>query len=463
MTIKQFQGGTAPLVDDDGAGGHVPLAMATAVRHDVDAAEVPNGQSSPLHTDAGGRLKVAAQPGDYPATVGAITTSTASNPASRVAIDVSRASNLAISMAAASLAGHNANFEYSNNSTNGVDGNWYQVQAVRSNANTVETSTGVLAATPVYGWELSVNAYKWFRVQAIVHTGGTATYTLQPGGYATEPIPAGQPGGTQTVAGAVNQGTAAAPGTGGAGAWPVRSAAHRTVDVALAALTAVGQTLSTSIDVSGNVGAHAITVDVTAKGGTNPRLFCRLQGSFDNTNWLNIYDSAVLTTEVAANKLAGHCPLIPIEFPWIRYARDLRGTSPSVTNSVTRMTRPGVEGVRQRRLNDRVLSLTAIAGTTSTEWLYVAGCNRLQLSSSAIASMTTAAGLKVQVCEADPGNNASWVDLPGATLTLSAGARTLSPIFEIASTMRFARRAVVTPGVAITADTYELAMLAWEV
>lgn len=116
-----------------------------------------------------------------------------------VAIDVTRASNVAISMVATGLAGHNAVFEYSHNSTDGVDGNWYAVQAIRSNANTVETGTGVLAGTPVYGWELSVNAYRWFRVRAAAHTGGTAAYTLQPAGFATEPIPAAQVTPTQPV------------------------------------------------------------------------------------------------------------------------------------------------------------------------------------------------------------------------------------------------------------------------
>ena len=123
--------------------------------------------------------------------------------AQTVPIKVERASNLTISMVATTLSGHNATFEYSNNSTNGTDGNWYAVQVVRSNSNTVETFTGALAATPVYGWEASVNAYKWFRVRATAHTSGTAAYILQPGSYATEPIPAIQVTGTQPVSGTV--------------------------------------------------------------------------------------------------------------------------------------------------------------------------------------------------------------------------------------------------------------------
>lgn len=167
-------------------------------RRDTDSTMVADGDYSGLNMDETGRLKVATQPGSIPALVQAITAN-----AQTVPINVERASNITISMVGTSLVGHNATFEYSNNSTNGTDGNWYVIQVVRSNANTVETATGVLAATPVYGWEASVNAYKWFRVRATAHTSGTATYTILPGSYATEPIPAVQVTGTQSVSGTV--------------------------------------------------------------------------------------------------------------------------------------------------------------------------------------------------------------------------------------------------------------------
>jgi hypothetical protein len=177
----------------------VPVSIAAIKRKDADTADVNNGEPSGLQTDEAGRLKVAAQPASYSTVAGNITNATLNNPASYLALNVERISNLVISMAASGLGGHNATFEYSNNSTDGANGNWYQVQVVRTNANTIETTTGVLAATPVYGWELSVNAYKWFRVRATAHTSGTAAYTIQPGSYATEPIPAAQLTGTQPV------------------------------------------------------------------------------------------------------------------------------------------------------------------------------------------------------------------------------------------------------------------------
>ena len=187
-----------------------PGVLLLAKRRDSDSTSVSaDGDYTTLNMDEAGRLKVSTQPG----TTAAVTANITAN-AQTVPIKVERASNLTVTMVATTLVGHNATFEYSNNSTNGTDGNWYGVQVVRSNANTVETVTGVLAATPVYGWEASVNGYKWFRVRATAHTSGTASYILQPGAYATEPIPAAQVTATQPVsvtAGTVNPVVPATP------------------------------------------------------------------------------------------------------------------------------------------------------------------------------------------------------------------------------------------------------------
>lgn len=187
--------GSHDAVAVDGRQGMVMLAK----RRDSDgAAMVADGDLAFLSVDEQQRLKVSTQPASYVVGLGSITAN-----AQTVVLNVERASNVTINMVATTLVGHNATFEYSHNSTNGSDGNWYGVQAVRSNANTVETATGVLAATPAYGWELSVNAYKWVRVRATAHTSGTAAYVITPGAYATEPIPAVQVTGTQPVSGTV--------------------------------------------------------------------------------------------------------------------------------------------------------------------------------------------------------------------------------------------------------------------
>lgn len=132
------------------------------------------------------RIKVASSPTIYEVLKQNITANAQTFP-----IDVTTVSNIMVHCRVnPSVAGHNSTFEGSLNSTNGVDGNWFTVQAVRSNANTIETSSGVLAATPTYCWELSVNALKWFRIRTTAHTSGTMEWLIQRGSYATEPIPA---------------------------------------------------------------------------------------------------------------------------------------------------------------------------------------------------------------------------------------------------------------------------------
>ena len=181
----------APFVD--GATGQVMLAK----RRDSDSTTVADGDLNTLNMDEEGRLKVASKPASYAATVGNVTSAT-----STVVVNTERFSNLMIHCAG-TFAGVNCTFEGSLNSTNGTDGNWFAVQAIRSSANTIETTTGVLAAAPAYAWELSVNALRYFRIRATAWTSGTQVWTLIPGTYATEPIPGAQISGTQPVSGTV--------------------------------------------------------------------------------------------------------------------------------------------------------------------------------------------------------------------------------------------------------------------
>ena len=166
-------------------------------RRDTDTSQVADSQYTTINCDEEGRIKVASKPASYPGTVGNVTSAT-----STVVINCERFSNLMIHCAG-TFTGTNCTFEGSLNSTNGTGGNWFTVQAIRSNANTIETTTGVLAAAPAYAWELSVNALKYFRIRATAWTSGTQVWTMSPGTYATEPIPGAQASATQAVSGTV--------------------------------------------------------------------------------------------------------------------------------------------------------------------------------------------------------------------------------------------------------------------
>lgn len=181
----------APFVD--GSPGQLMLGK----RRDSDTTVVADGDLNTFNMDEEGRLKVASKPASYAPTTGNITAN-----GQTIFVNVERFSNLMIHCTG-TFSTVNVTFEGSLNSTNGTDGNWFLVQAIRSSANTIETATGNLSAAPTYAWELSVNALKYFRVRATAWTSGTQVWTMIPGTYATEPIPGAQVSATQPVSGTV--------------------------------------------------------------------------------------------------------------------------------------------------------------------------------------------------------------------------------------------------------------------
>lgn len=168
------------LEDDPSANGDAGIPIL-GVRQDSDISPVStDGDYHQLLFNNVGRLKVASMPGDYSATTGNITANGQS-----VTCDVGKASNVML-YCTGTFSTINCTFEGS------IDGGttWFGVQAVRTNANTVETTTGNLSAAPAYAWEMSVNALTNVRVRSTAFTSGTQSWRILPGAYATEPIPA---------------------------------------------------------------------------------------------------------------------------------------------------------------------------------------------------------------------------------------------------------------------------------
>lgn len=202
-----------------------PGVLILGIRNDSDTPTANDGDYTAIKIDEVGRVKVAAQPASYALVSGSITAN-----GQTVFCECSRGSNIMAHMVATSLVGHNVTFEGSIDSTNGTDGAWFIIQAVRTNANTIETATGTLAATPTYGWELSVNGLKYVRVRATAHTSGTALWKFQKAPYATEPIPAAQVSSTQAVSGSITNIPSASQGA---------STLHRLLSAATTNLTSV--------------------------------------------------------------------------------------------------------------------------------------------------------------------------------------------------------------------------------
>ncbi len=188
----------APFVD--GSPGQLILGK----RRDSDSTSVADGDLNTFNMDEEGRLKVASKPASYPDITGDITAiqATIGTPVAggTVSGDVSRASNV-MAFCTGTFSTVNCTFEGSLEATG--DTNWFGIQAVRSNANTIETATGNLSAQPAYGWEMSVNALRRVRVRCTARTSGTQSWRFVQGTYATEPIPAAQVSATQPVSGTV--------------------------------------------------------------------------------------------------------------------------------------------------------------------------------------------------------------------------------------------------------------------
>lgn len=182
-------------------------AVLFGIRRDADTSTIADGGLAGLALDEEGRLKTATKTASFGVTTGVLTAA-----GSILAVDVRRASNVVFHVkntgTAAMAAGQFA-FEASIDSTDGTNGTWFAIQAVRSNANTIEVASGVVSlaigAGALYSWESSVNAYQFMRIRCtnVVTTNAAATWTVQRGTYATEPIPAAQVSTTQTISGTV--------------------------------------------------------------------------------------------------------------------------------------------------------------------------------------------------------------------------------------------------------------------
>ena len=185
--------------------------MLLGLRSDNDTATANDGDYTAIKLDEQGRMKVSSKPASFADITGSVTATQATigTPVAGATVigDVSRASNVMM-FCTGTFSTVNVSFEGSLEATGEL---WFGIQAVRSNANTIETATGNLSIQPIYAWELSVNALSRVRVRCTARTSGTQNWLFKLGTYATEPIPAAQVSATQPISGSVTvSGTATA-------------------------------------------------------------------------------------------------------------------------------------------------------------------------------------------------------------------------------------------------------------
>ncbi len=257
------------------------------------AADTPttdaDGDYTILKLDEEGRLKVSSKPASYPDITGDITAvqATIGTPVvgGTVSGDVSRASNI-MAFCTGTFSAVNCTFEGSLEATG--ETNWFAIQAVRSNANTIETTTGSLSAQPAYAWEMSVNALKRVRVRCTARTSGTQSWRFVQGTYATEPIPAAQVSASQPVAATAVASTVRMGFVAGAGIWYDDSA---TALLANATFTGTSRdaTVTATATAFANAATYAQEVRVAAESDQSGTLW--LEISRDGTNWRRIRSS----------------------------------------------------------------------------------------------------------------------------------------------------------------------------
>ena len=202
-----------------------------------------------------GRLPTVTTPAAVAAVTGNITAV-----AGTLAADVASASNVTMYVTG-TFAGHNCTFEAS------IDGGttWFGVQAVRTNANTIEATTGVLGAAPAYAWKLSVNSFTNVRVRATAHTSGTAAWRIQPSSMATEPGPAVPVHGV-TQSGTWNIGTVTTVTAAAATTTPANGTSYNAVSTASTNATSVKASAGNLFEITAsNVTATATFVKLYNK------------------------------------------------------------------------------------------------------------------------------------------------------------------------------------------------------
>lgn len=297
-----------------------------------------DGDYTLLKIDEEGRLKVATKPASYADITGDITAvqATIGTPVAggTVSGDVSRASNV-MALCSGTFSTVNCTFEGSLEATG--DTNWFGVQAVRTNANTIETTTGNLSAQPAYAWELSVNALSRLRVRATARTSGTQSWRFKLGTYATEPIPAAQVSATQPVSGTVTA-TVGTSITGGT-ISPL-TVAGLTIETSTARTTTANGTTITNASGRGAM----FYINVSAASGTTPTLVVQLQVQDPvSTSWIDVTGAATATITTTGLSMLTVCPGIseaantkvsqglPRVF---RFRWTIGGTTPSFTFSI---------------------------------------------------------------------------------------------------------------------------------
>jgi hypothetical protein len=254
-TLLQNISDSTKLEDSPSASGDRLMSVG-GVRLDADTSPVSaDGDYHSLVFNSTGRVKVSAKPAATSATTGTITTST-----SVVPMECARETGATLTLTG-TFTGVNITFEFSLDSTNGTDGSWFGLLGTRTNAETIELVSGVVATGLVYGWQFGLPAgTTYIRARATAFTSGTANVTWKPGAFAYDPVARVSTlgTGTATVGSIASIGTSVTPGTAAANLGKAEDAVATSGDTGVFALAVRRDTLTTGSSATGDYNEFAV-------------------------------------------------------------------------------------------------------------------------------------------------------------------------------------------------------------
>jgi hypothetical protein len=328
-------------------------------------------------------------------------------------------------------AGGTVEFQHSSDNST-----WVSLPVFRADAVSPTPVTGAISAT------ISSNVFhfpikqRYIRLNVTATLSGSPRANLRLSQESWAPIVpavvqsvAGNLNGTMSIAAGQTLGTVTTVTTV-SGVTSAALAATAFSDIASAAIT----TSQTSGNiVTTNQQNFAFQVSVSAISGLNAAMDVIVQETFDGTTYYDIYHFPRIT---AIGQYRS--PQIRATGTGIRYIRNVSGTTPSITNAVTRPARQTSSDLF-RNFFDRTLDPNTLNSTTAT--FFMDGCDQIQLAVVMNAG-GTAPIIKMQGSE----DSLNWYDLPSMSITAAVGA--VTQIMSNATSMpRFVRSIVATAGV----------------
>ena len=235
-----------------------------------------------------------------------------------------------------------------------------------------------------------------------------------------------------TVAGTVTvtQPTAASLNVTAAG---VTLGNTQSVDIASAAITTSQTSASLTL---ANVQSISVAVFVTAISGANAAMDVILQQSHDGTNF---YDWYMFERITATGQY--YSPPLRITGQQYRIVRTVSGTTPSITNSVLRLSK-ATTCADYKRFFDRTIAPNTLNSTTPS--FIVEGCDRLQLVVSSAAGATVNPVIRLQGSEDNSSGN--WYDIPNMSITATPSTTLVVDSAANEAMPKFVRAIVGTAG-----------------